>query len=274
MRFSLKGRRDKDRSVKPGTEDVRLKAERIDISRLRILSYNIHKGFSPNNSRFILDEIRHAIRTVNADLIFLQEVIGSNEKPDPKHENWIPGAQFEFLADEIWPHFAYGKNAIYQHGHHGNAILCKLPFSYWENTDVSRFKYSRRGILHGIVGEHLHVFCMHLGLLGFERRYQLQALIDTVEQNVPPDAPLIIAGDFNDWKCVVDQKLYNRLGVKEAFREMRGKPARTFPAAMPLLQLDRIYYRGLDVVDVSRLVDDHWQNLSDHCALYAEFALP
>jgi endonuclease/exonuclease/phosphatase family metal-dependent hydrolase len=274
MRFSLKGRRDKDKSAKPGAEDVRLKAERIDISRLRILSYNIHKGFSPNNSRFVLDDIRHAIRTVNADLVFLQEVIGSNEKPNPKHENWIPGAQFEFLADEIWPHFAYGKNAIYQHGHHGNAILCKLPFSYWENTDVSRFKYSRRGILHGIVGEHLHVFCMHLGLLGFERRYQLQALIDTVERHVPPDAPLIIAGDFNDWKCAVDQKLYKRLGVKEAFREMRGQPARTFPAAMPLLQLDRIYYRGLDVVDVSRLVDDHWQNLSDHCALYAEFALP
>jgi endonuclease/exonuclease/phosphatase family metal-dependent hydrolase len=275
MRFALKGRGDAETRAKPGTDGAAAGAgEKVDVNRLRILSYNIHKGFSPNNSRFILNEIRQAIRTVHAELVFLQEVIGSNEKPNLKHPNWIPGAQFEFLADEIWPHFAYGKNAIYQHGHHGNAILCKLPFSYWQNTDVSRFKYSRRGILHGIVGEHLHVFCMHLGLLGFERRYQLQALIDAVEQQVPADAPLIIAGDFNDWKCTVDKKLYKRLGVKEAFREMRGQPARTFPAAMPLLQLDRIYYRGLNVVDVSRLVDDHWQNLSDHCALYAEFALP
>ncbi|MEX1032178.1 MAG: endonuclease/exonuclease/phosphatase family protein, partial [Cellvibrionaceae bacterium] len=248
--------------------------DKVDVGRLRILSYNIHKGFSPNNSRFVLDEIRQAIRTVNAELVFLQEVMGNNEKHGDKHSNWIPGAQFEFLADEIWPHFAYGKNSIYQHGHHGNAILCKLPFSSWQNTDVSKFRYSRRGILHGIIGDHLHVFCMHLGLLGFERRYQLQALIDTVRDQVPDGAPLIIAGDFNDWKCGVDRKLRKWLGVKEAFREVRGKLARTFPAAMPLLQLDRIYYRDLEVVDVSRLVDDHWQDLSDHCALYAEFELP
>lgn len=276
MRFALKKAsqsevRRPSSTGSASSSDVR---DKVDVDCLRILSYNIHKGFSPRNSRFVLKEIRQAIRTVNADLVFLQEVLGSHEKHSEKHSNWIPGAQFEFLADEIWPHFAYGKNAIYQHGHHGNAILCKLPFSRWENTDVSRFKYSQRGILHGVIGDDLHVFCMHLGLLGFERRYQLQALIDTVEQQVPKDAPLIIAGDFNDWKCSVDRKLRNELGVNEAFREMRGKPARTFPVALPMLQLDRIYYRGLEVLDVSRLVDDHWQHLSDHCALYAEFALP
>lgn len=255
-------------------QESRTKAQKkLEVDRLRILSYNIHKGFSPNNSRFVLDEIRHAIRSVDAEMVFLQEVMGSNLKHNLKHPNWVPGAQFEFLADDIWPHYAYGKNAIYQHGHHGNAILCKLPFSHWANTDVSRFRYSRRGILHGVVGEHLHVFCMHLGLLGFERRYQLEALIETVKQQVPADAPLIIAGDFNDWKCSVDKILFNRLGVREAFREFRGRPARTFPAALPLLQLDRIYYRGLSVVDADRLLGERWQNLSDHCPLYAEFQL-
>lgn len=245
----------------------------LELERLRILSYNIHKGFSPNNSRFILDEIRHAIRSVDAEMVFLQEVMGSNQKLNDRYPHLMPDAQFEFLADEIWPHYAYGKNAIYQHGHHGNAILCKLPFSHWANTDVSRFRYSRRGILHGIVGHNIHVFCMHLGLLGFERRYQLDALIETVKQQVPEDAPLIIAGDFNDWKCSVDKVLFNKLGVREAFREVRGRPARTFPAILPLLQLDRIYYRGLSVVDACRLTGDRWQNLSDHCALYAEFQL-
>jgi endonuclease/exonuclease/phosphatase family metal-dependent hydrolase len=272
MRFALKDTGEIDVTGQPVAGSAT--GKKVDISRLRILSYNIHKGFSPNNSRFVLKEIRQAIRMVNAELVFLQEVMGGDDRCNRKHNDWFPGAQFEFLADQIWPHYAYGKNAIYQDGHHGNAILCKLPFSRWQNTDVSKFKYSRRGILHGIIGDHLHVFCMHLGLLGFERRYQLQALIDAVNEQVPDGEPLIIAGDFNDWKCAVDRKLYRHLGVREAFREMRGKPARTFPAAMPLLQLDRIYYRGLDVVDVSRLVDDHWQYLSDHCALYAEFALP
>ena len=44
--------------------------------------------------------------------------------------------QFEFLADSIWSHYAYGKNAIYQHGHHGNAILSELPFAISNNVDV------------------------------------------------------------------------------------------------------------------------------------------
>ncbi len=238
-----------------------------------MLSYNIHKGFSPNNSRYILNEIRHAIRLVNADVIFLQEVLGDNNKHHRKHSNWIPGAQFEFLADEVWPHFAYGKNAIYQHGHHGNAILCKKPFSEWENTDVSHFKFSQRGILHGVIDNKLHVICMHLGLLGSERRNQVQSLVDMVKQKVPDDAPLIIAGDFNDWQCTLDKKLANQIGVKEAFREYKGAPARTFPSSLPMLQLDRIYYRNVKLWDAKRLSGTHWRGLSDHCPLFAEFSI-
>lgn len=240
---------------------------------LRVLSYNIHKGFSPNNSRYILNEIRHAIRLVNADVIFLQEVLGDHNKHQRKHNNWVPGAQFEFLADEVWPHFAYGKNAIYQQGHHGNAILSKYPFNFWENTDVSRFSFSKRGILHGTIAENIHVICMHVGLLGMERRPQIKALIDTVESKVPEDAPLIIAGDFNDWRGTIDRRLRKVLGVSEAFREHRGKLAKTFPAALPIFPLDRIYIRNLVIKDVSCLIDDHWQKLSDHCALYAELSL-
>ncbi|GAB1260071.1 endonuclease/exonuclease/phosphatase family protein [Aurantivibrio plasticivorans] len=241
---------------------------------IRVLSYNIHKGFNPSNSRFILDEMRHAIRTVNAELVFLQEVTGNNEKQGKRHDNWIPEAQFEFLADQMWHHYAYGKNAIYQHGHHGNAILSKLPFEFWENTDVSQFKFSQRGILHGVIKHGIHVFCLHLGLLGVERRTQINMLIDTITKRVPLDAPLIIAGDFNDWNCSLDKRLKKSLNLREAFSEARGKPARTFPAAFPIFQLDRIYFRNLRLVDSSLLVDDHWQGLSDHCALYAEFETP
>ncbi len=45
-------------------------------------------------------------------------------------------SQFAFLADEIWPHFAYGKNAIYSAGHHGNAILSKHPI-----LGIREYKY-------------------------------------------------------------------------------------------------------------------------------------
>ncbi|MGI1677775.1 MAG: endonuclease/exonuclease/phosphatase family protein [Cellvibrionaceae bacterium] len=241
--------------------------------RFRVLSYNIHKGFTRNNKNFVLDEIRQAIRSVDAELVFLQEVLGNHENHGLKHSNWIPEAQFEYLADSMWPHFAYGKNAIYQHGHHGNAILCKKPFSQWENTDVSQYKFSQRGILHGTIDNKLHVICMHLGLLGSERRHQVQSLVDMVKHKVPKDAPLIIAGDFNDWKCTLDKKMANLLGVKEAFREFKGSPARTFPSNLPMLQLDRIYYRNVKLWDAKRLSDPHWRTLSDHCPLFAEFSI-
>ena len=245
-----------------------------ELERLRILSYNIHKGFTANNTRFILDEIRQAIRSVNADVVFLQEVLGDHKQHGRKHSNWIPGAQFEFLADEMWTHFAYGKNAIYQHGHHGNAILSKLPFSFWENTDISQFKISQRGFLHGVIADTLHVFCLHLGLMGFERRMQIKMLIKTIKEKVPYNAPLLIAGDFNDWQCSLDRKIRKELGLKEAFREFKGRPARTFPVNLPMLQLDRIYFRGLTLRSANRLNDESWRQLSDHCALTAEFDAP
>ena len=47
------------------------------IDRIKVLSYNIHKGFNANNSAFVLDEIRQAIRRSGSDLVFLQEVLGA-----------------------------------------------------------------------------------------------------------------------------------------------------------------------------------------------------
>src|SRR4051812_49407405 len=105
--------------------------------KIRVLSYNIHKGFSAGNRQFVLNRIRTAIRDIHADLVLLQEVLGQHDKHGQLIENGPIRPQFEFLADSIWPHYAYGKNAVYTSGHHGNAILSKSPFSFWENLDIS-----------------------------------------------------------------------------------------------------------------------------------------
>ncbi len=240
---------------------------------LRVFSYNIHKGFSPGNARYLLKEIRHAIRLVNADLLFLQEVIGENRKHQSRLTNW-QDRQFEYLADEIWHHKAYGKNAIYQHGHHGNAILSKHPFNHWKNFDISRWWFSQRGVLHGRLSNGLNVYCVHMGLFSLERQHQAELLVELIDSTAKPGEPLIIAGDMNDWRAKIHRYLQERLAVKEIHQQLNGKPARTFPAALPLLRMDRIYYRGLELLDASTLVEDHWRGLSDHCALYCEFQLP
>ena len=115
---------------------------------MKVLSYNIHKGFTIGNRSLVLEEIRHAIRTTHADLVCLQEVVGENTRHAAAFEKWAD-IQFEFLADEVWSYRAYGKNAVYDHGHHGNAILSKIPFTHHSNHDISilpnvKFPGSRR----------------------------------------------------------------------------------------------------------------------------------
>ena len=44
----------------------------------RVLTVNAHKGFGFFNRRFILRELRDAVRTVSADIVFLQEVLGTH----------------------------------------------------------------------------------------------------------------------------------------------------------------------------------------------------
>lgn len=238
-------------------------------SSLHICTYNIHKGFSTSNRRFLLDEIREAIRALDADAVFLQEVMGENKSREDKSSS----NQFEFLADSIWPHYAYGRNAVYDTGHHGNAILSKHSFLLFENYNISRWSFSQRGVLLGQTNLGVYLVCVHLGLFATERKSQLDALEQILNRFVPKDAPLIIAGDFNDWTGKLHHKIIEKLQVKEAFKEKNGRLARTFPGKLPALPTDRIYYRNLTLQSANVLSGSPWSKLSDHCALSAKFHL-
>lgn len=243
--------------------------------QLKVLTYNIHKGFNAGNRSFVLHKIKTALQSTNADVIFLQEIQGDHNIRSNQYHNWPDECQLEFLADEIWPHHAYGKNAIYDAGHHGNAILSKFPFVSWENIDVSYMKSASRSLLHGVIQPTsftvpLHVICVHLGLFGFERQRQLIKLAQRIEAHVPHEEPLIIAGDFNDWRGNAEKYLTRDLGLSEVFKSEAGKYARTFPAWMPMLTMDRIYCRGLKINHHQRLHDKPWRGLSDHLPLMAD----
>ncbi len=80
----------------------------------KVLTINIHKGFTAFNRRFILPELRDAVRTVSADIVCLQEVMGAHEVHPLHVENWPDTSHYEFLADTMWSDFAYGRNAVYR----------------------------------------------------------------------------------------------------------------------------------------------------------------
>jgi len=248
-----------------------------DINELRVCTYNIHKGFCAANIRPILQELRHAIRMVDADLVFLQEVVGKNLYLDiGKDVNDNPAPiypQFEYLADEVWPHHAYGRNAIYQKGDHGNAILSKNPFIDLDNINISQWWFSQRGLLFGELKIGVYVVCIHFGLFRGERRRQLKMLLELLEEKVSKHAPLIIAGDFNDWNGALHRELTQLHPFKEAYRETYHHLAKTFPARLPLFAMDRIYYRNLGLIDAEVLSGAPWERLSDHRALTAIFRL-
>ncbi|MFN7087166.1 MAG: endonuclease/exonuclease/phosphatase family protein, partial [Burkholderiales bacterium] len=115
---------------------------------LRVATYNIHKGFSPFAHRMAIHELRDKLRGLDSDVVFLQEVHGNQERHAARYENWPDIPQYEFLADSVWQDFAYGKNAIYDAGHHGNAILSRYPIKRWDNEDISSHRFERRGLLH------------------------------------------------------------------------------------------------------------------------------
>jgi endonuclease/exonuclease/phosphatase family metal-dependent hydrolase len=238
--------------------------------KVSVVTYNIHKGFQHTRRVRVLHWIRDALRETPADLVFLQEVLGIDTEQK--------ASQLEFLADSIWNHYAYGKNAVTTLGHHGNAILSKFPILFSENTDISSSKLERRGILHAEVflpeaNCRLHALSIHLGLLEADRRSQVRRVCHRIHRMIHRTDPVLIAGDFNDWRERASPILEKRLNIREVHQELAGEHAKTFPSWLPVLRLDRIYYRGSTPLECRTLTGRPWNRLSDHLALYAVFEI-
>ena len=196
--------------------------------RLTVATYNIHKGVA--NQLFgarrasTIHGLRARLHELNADLVFLQEVQGENERHARRFEHWPAERQDQFLArsPQLASTFqsAYGRNCSYLHGHHGNALLSRFPIVREDNRDVSDHALEKRGVLHCEVdmgGVAVHCFVVHLGLFARSRDRQADVLTDWIDRAVGPDEPLLVAGDFNDWRDHLSDRLYQRLGVTEVF---------------------------------------------------------
>ena len=247
-------------------------------SPLTVMTVNTHKGFTSFNRKFILPELRDAVRKVGADVVFMQEVLGTHEEHGKKYADWPDAPQYEFLADSIWPQYAYGRNVVYPKGDHGNAVMSKFPIVHFQNHDVSVAGPEKRGLLHCVLRvpghtQDVHAICVHLGLAESHREQQLDLLCQMVRGEVPGDAPLIVAGDFNDWRRRAHDTLWREVGLKEVFVTAYGESAKTFPARFPLLSLDRIYVRNASVHLPVVLPRQPWSHLSDHAPLAAEIHL-
>jgi endonuclease/exonuclease/phosphatase family metal-dependent hydrolase len=184
------------------------------MSLLRVVSYNIHKGRSALGARDSLKELRLGLYGLRPDMVFLQEVQGRNESRN------VLDAQHMSLGAALHMDVCYGRNAIRDHTDHGNALLSRYPIVGHENQDISDHRLEQRGLLHATVqvrDREVHCFVVHLGLFAGSRMRQIQALVDRIDRMVPPGAPILIAGDFNDWSDRLAPLFVQRLGVYEVF---------------------------------------------------------
>jgi len=243
-------------------------------ARLRVVTLNIHKGLSQFNRRMVIHELREGLRALAPDLVFLQEVTGLNRRHALRFAAWPGESQHEFLAGEELQH-AYGRNRVHQHGHYGNALLSRYPILSAENEDISDHRFERRGMLHSVLrvpgwGRNLHCVCVHLSLHERGRRRQLEAIAARLDPFARKNLPIIVAGDFNDWRQRASGILETSLGMTEVSMATRGRHSRTFPSLLPMLGLDRIYVRGLRVTGTQVHRGPPWSMLSDHLAVSAE----
>ena len=238
---------------------------------LRVATWNIHKGVQGLGpaKRLEIHNIGHAVEQLDADLVCLQEVRLHNHREAARFVRWPEQPQAEFLAPEGYEP-VYRSNAITRHGEHGNALLSRWPVVSHRHEDMSDHRFEQRGLLHTevqLASRTLHVLVVHLGLVPASRVRQVAQLQDYIRREIDDADPVVVAGDFNEWGQGLTRQL-----ARAGLREFAGRRTPTYPARLPLAQLDHVYARGLHPMAVMVPQGRIWRQMSDHLPLVAELA--
>ncbi len=239
---------------------------------LRVATYNIHKGVQGIGParRLEIHNIGHAVEQLDADIVCLQEVRKLHRREERYFTRWPELPQAEFLCPEGYE-AVYQTNATTRHGEHGNALLSRWPVVSQGHEDMSDHRFEQRGLLHVCVQvgrRTVHVIVVHLGLIAAGRTRQVEQLGRFIEREIPRSAPLLVAGDFNDWGGRLREPM-GALGLVDFV----GERARTYPSRLPLTQLDYVYGRGLKPSGLEIPRGRIWGRMSDHLPLIAEFRI-
>ena len=243
------------------------------MTTVRVATYNIHKGVQGVGParRLEIHNLGHAVEQLDADIVCLQEVRKMHRREAAYFPHWPEQPQAEFLAPEGYT-AVYRTNAHTRHGEHGNAMLSRWSVVSHQHEDMSDHRFEQRGLLHCEVTVHgraVHVVVVHLGLIKASRVRQLAQLRQFIAREIPEQAPLLVAGDFNDWGTTVQKAMAD--GGLQASDQKR---VATFPSRLPVVQLDHVYARGLTPLGLHVPRGRIWGRMSDHLPLIADFDLP
>lgn len=235
---------------------------------MRLVSWNIHGGVGTDGRRD-LGRIAALLEDMRCDAAALQEVGDPHVGNDvADHASWLGRRLGWFVA--------YGPNLVLKGRPYGNAILSRSPIAHAHNYDLSVAGHEPRGCLRADLelagGRSLHLFDLHLGLSGGERRRQAAMLLSAdLLRDAALTAPLVVCGDFNMWSPLPGPILrLLRSTLRDAAQEAHARRA-TWPSALPFLRLDRAYVDdGIDVLGSGVVNDPRTRAASDHLPLWVE----
>jgi endonuclease/exonuclease/phosphatase family metal-dependent hydrolase len=226
---------------------------------LKAATYNVHRwaglngASAPDAARagFVISEL-------DADVIALQEVLRPFDEADP----------LERLAEAMHLHVAFVATRVHRRGEIGNAILSRWPITSVFTLDLSFSRMERRSAVaaqfQSEVGP-LSVVATHLALVDRTRRLQ----VDSILGHPQLQGTVVLLGDMNAWRrCRATRTLERELAGEDEIEWPRS-----FPAARPILALDRVYARGATVEQVTAHTSAAARWASDHLPVIARLKL-
>jgi endonuclease/exonuclease/phosphatase family metal-dependent hydrolase len=203
------------------------------------------------------------LRSVDADIVALQEVIGAG----PSGRSHI-----EEIGAALGMGWVMAPTRTLRGHQFGNAVLSRFPVVHHAQHDLSWKSCEERCLQRVDVdlgGRVLHVYNVHLGTALLERRHQARRLATLVADRHVQGAKIVL-GDFNEWmKGLTTTLLSSRLRSVDLGRFLKRR--RTYPGLLPILHLDHIYYGGpLEIVGIELPRTRLSLVASDHLPLVAD----
>ena len=155
---------------------------------LRVATYNIHRCRGMDR-RVIPSRIAEVLRDIDADVVAMQEVIGSG----PSGQD-----QAEAIGAALGMGWVMASVRHLRRHHFGNVIMSRFPIVHHSQYDLSwrtcEARACQRADLDLGGGRRLHIYNVHLGTAVLERRYQATRLASYVHDR-RVDGPKVILGD-------------------------------------------------------------------------------
>ena len=225
---------------------------------LRVATYNVHACVG-RDGRHDPDRVATVVAELDADIVAMQEF---TYPASVAIESRMPVTltmldQYECVLGPTRQ--AVGKCF-------GNALFTRHRVIEVHRFDLSMKRREPRGALAATIevrGTIVHVLAAHLGLRVYERRFQVQQILEYLAS--VRHTLVVVLGDFNDW-------LPGR-SVVHVLDDHLGRPPRpaSFPVFWPIVALDRVWVNpiralrriGTHTTATARLASDHYPVVAD-----------